>query len=521
MEISSIQNDLLQRKTQLWGSLLLFTQTFYKIRTGRDFLIGAPLGRESHYISMSRELTKLFRLQISDLGINIPPRYGKTELLIHFIAWALARYPDCNFLYLCYSRELAQKATQTIREIITLPLYRQLFGVQIKEDVDSKHNFETTAGGAVYASGTAGTITGRGAGIKGVLDRFSGCMIIDDPIKPDEATSDTVREGVNNWMDNTAWSRLNNGDNTPIVAVGQRTHESELFAKLYKDEKFPRLILSVIDVAGNALCPTTHDLAQLLKMKERSPYVFAAQYMQDPQPAGGGIFKPEWIYLTDDDPEILYTFITADTAETEKTYNDATVFSFWGLYKINDFNIPTAEWALHWIDCLEIRVEPHLLESEFMAFYTQCARYKLAPKSIAIEKKSTGVTLISSVKKLRGIEVIDIERNTVENIQRHAVSKTERFLVAQPYLAQRQISMPRYGKHTHQVLEHLRKITANNSHRFDDIADTMADAIQIGLIDQRFKARFGDKLIKQSAVVNKIGSHYNNINNLRNAAWHG
>ena len=29
------------------------------------------------------------------------------------------------------------------------------------------------------------------------------------------------------------------------------------------------------------------------KIKEESPYVFASQYQQDPQPAGGGIFKKE------------------------------------------------------------------------------------------------------------------------------------------------------------------------------------------------------------------------------------
>jgi hypothetical protein len=28
-------------------------------------------------------------------------------------------------------------------------------------------------------------------------------------------------------------------------------------------------------------------------------------------------------------------------------------------------------------------------------------------------------------------------------------------------------------------LDHIRKITANNTHRFDDIADTLADAVDI------------------------------------------
>jgi hypothetical protein len=31
-------------------------------------------------------------------------------------------------------------------------------------------------------------------------------------------------------------------------------------------------------------------------------------------------------------------------------------------------------------------------------------------------------------------------------------------------------------------IEHMAKITANNSHRYDDIADTCFDAVDIGLI---------------------------------------
>ena len=69
-------------------------------------------------------------------------------------------------------------------------------------------------------------------------------------------------------------------------------------------------------------------------MQEKSPYVFSSQFQQNPIPAGGSIFKPDWFVTLDFEPEILMTFITADTAETNKSYNDATVFCFWGLYEI-------------------------------------------------------------------------------------------------------------------------------------------------------------------------------------------
>ncbi len=507
-------NNLVEQKAQLLGSLLLFTQVFYKIRTGRDFTLSRPVSRESHYISIAKELTKIMRGDITNLAINIPPRYGKSEMMIHFVAWAMAAFPDSNFLYVSYNKELAGKATQTIREIISLPHYRKLFGVEIKADVDSKFNFETTAGGAVWAAGTQGTITGRGAGVKGVQNRFSGCMIIDDPLKPDEATSDTIRSGVNDWYYNTAGSRFNNGDATPRIGVGQKTHEDDLFT-LWKKEGWQQLVIKALDDNNHALDPSLHSVESLLKIKEQSPYVFAAQYQQDPQPAGGGIFKPEWIYLMDEDPAIELTFITADTAETDKTYNDATVFSFWGLYRINDFNAPTQQWALHWLNCEQIWVEPNHLRSEFMQFYTNCCRYKVPPQLAAVEKKSTGVTLVSALHEIRGMEIIDIQRNTVEDVRYSRVSKTDRFLNTVPYLAAKQVSIPRYGKHTHMCIEHLKKITANDSHRYDDIADTLADAVKIGLIDRVLQNRLGGQRHQAEKISAEINSHFKNIQALR------
>ena len=57
----------------------------------------------------------------------------------------------------------------------------------------------TTAHGSRYATSVEGPLTGRGADL----------IIIDDPLKPDEASSDTTRTKVNAWFDNTLFSRLN------------------------------------------------------------------------------------------------------------------------------------------------------------------------------------------------------------------------------------------------------------------------------------------------------------------------
>lgn len=507
MNYDLAEQDLVLR-ARLLGSFLLFTQMFYKLRTGRDFNISFPTGRESHFITLARALTRISDLELLRLIINIPPRYGKSELLIHHCAWCLAKYPDSNSIYVSYSLSLAKKQTQTIRSIIQMPEYRKLFGVELLGDTQAKDNFETVQGGSVYAVGSQGTITGRGAGIRGVK-RYGGAIYIDDIIKPEEATSDLVREGINDWYYNTLLSRLNEPSYTPIINNGQRTHETDLAGVQLLTGEWEACILPALDAANNALYPEVHTTQQLLKMKAESPYVFAAQYQQDPMPAGGGIFNPENFVLLDVEPKILQTFIVVDTAETEKTYNDATAFSMFGIYKIENYGRETEDFGLHWIDCEELRIEPKDLESNLIAFYGQCMMYHVKPKVIIIEKASTGTYLISLLRdKFRGLDIREIE------VKGQRQSKTDRFLQIQPYVNRRLISMPRHGKHVSMCLEHMRKITANNSHRFDDIADTVAHAVRVSLIDKTLSA----SLIETSTtdkMVAHLAANFNKQSKLR------
>jgi predicted phage terminase large subunit-like protein len=424
----------------------------------------------------------------------------------------MANYPDSNFIYTSYGKTLAQRQTQTVREIVALPAYRKIFGIEISQTSSAKDDFKTLQGGNVYAAGAGGTITGMGAGIKGCKDRFGGAFLIDDIHKPDEVTSDTIRQRDNAWFDNTAQSRLNNGDNTPMIFIGQRLHEDDLPSNLIQRGDWETLIIPALDSAGNALVPELHSTAELLKMKEREPYVFSSQYQQNPLPAGGGLYKRDWLTTLDVEPTILATFITADTAETDKTYNDATVFSFWGIYKIKHGEVDTNMYALHWLDCVELRVEPKDLQNEFMQFYASCMRYRVKPTIAAIEKKSTGTTLISTLKDLQGLRILEIERNASSG------SKTTRFLKMQPYIATKRVTLPTYGKHTSMCIEHCTKITGNNTHRHDDIFDTAADAIQLALIDETIIGSSIDKHKHDSdLIIGTVMRSNNTIDRLRRA----
>ncbi len=491
-------NDLDQLRENLCSDFLLFTRIFFKITTGREFYISQPSGRESHFITVARELTLCAQLKTTSLLINMPPGYAKSTLLSYWTAWTLGMYPDSQFLYISYGHELASKHTEMIKRIISCKEYKDVFGVQIRSDSKAKDHFRTTCGGSIKAFGSSGGIVGHDGGLPNE-DRFSGAVILDDMHKIDEAHSTTIRQKVIENYRETILQRPRS-PNVPIIFLGQRVHEDDIVNYMLSgndERKWKTVILKAIDDAGNALYPEVNSLAQLRDKEEKNPYVFASQFMQNPIPAGGSLFKPEWFTILDEEPEISMTFITADTAETNKSYNDATVFSFWGVYEIVTMGRLTGELGLHWLDCQEIRVEPKDLKDAFLDFWQDCMRYKIPPLMAAIEKKSTGTTLVSVLQELRGMQIRNIERN------RASGSKTQRFLEIQPYVASHRISFNYDAKHKHMCIDHMSKITANDSHRHDDVIDTLADAIKIALIDKTLTVNTKQDTIKAATILQR------------------
>lgn len=500
-------------KAKLLSSLLLFTKTFYKLRNGRDFDLSYPIGRESHYITISRELTSCFKLETNRLIINIPPGMAKSTMVKYFIAWSFAHYPDCQFIYLSYSHDLAATHTADIKGIMDLREYRELFGIEISRDSSAKDNFKTTAGGRVRAFGSAGAVTGQDAGLPG-LNRFSGALLMDDMHKPDEVHSDSIREGVIKNYNETISQRPRDPKNVPMIFIGQRLHEADVAAYLIDGSDgyyWKKVILKAIDDAGNSIHPKLAPI-ESMKIKEKfNPYVFSSQFQQNPLPAGGGLFKKNMFALLDFEPEILATFLTVDSSETSKTYNDATVFSFWGIYRIKQFGEDTEILGLHWLDCLELWIEPKDLIPSFMQFYTECMRYKIKPSVVGIEKKSTGVSMVSMLQDLQGMNVLDIPRNASSG------SKSDRFILIQPYISRKQISFTAGAKHADFCIEHMSKITANNTHRRDDIADTCFDAIDLGLIRNMIASQ-AKSSINRAQIIDIFKQREANARRLRSTA---
>lgn len=498
---------------QLWGSFLLFCQTFFPLVTGRDFKLSSPTGRESHFITVARELTLVARMQTPSLLITIPPGSGKSTILCLWIAWCMSRYPDSQFLYVSYGFELAAKHTEFIRRIMTLPHYIALFDIKIRHDIKSKDHFVNNFGGSVKAFGSSGPITGQDAGLPN-LERFTGCIVMDDMHKPDEVHSETTRQKIIQNYRETILQRPR-APNVPIIFLGQRLHEDDLPAYFLSgnDERaWKFVVLKAIDGAGNALYPEVNPLSQLLEKKDKNPYVFSSQYQQEPVPAGGALFKEKDFAILDEEPKFILTFLTVDTAETSKNYNDATAFSFWGLYKLTHGEQQLEQYGLHWIDCWELRVEPKYLETEFLSFYSTCLLHKTKPTIVAIEKKSTGVTLCSVLQDVRGLKIREVMRSVASK------NKGDRYVDMQHPIASKLISFTYGAKHVPLCIKHMIKITPNCTHRNDDICDTAYDAIKIALIDKSIQLSYDEQ--SRAEILRAISSGNSTRANASLAARH-
>jgi predicted phage terminase large subunit-like protein len=253
--------------------------------------------RAGHHAIVCDALMRVFTGDCKRLIINIPPRYSKTELaVVNFMAWALGQVPDAEFIHTSYSGALATGNAWQTRELVQSDAYREIFpGTELRSDSAAKHEWRTTAGGCVYAVGAGGTITGYGAGKH--REGFGGAIIIDDPHKADEARSDVIRNGVIDWFQNTLESRKN-GPDTPIILIMQRLHERDLAGWLLgggNGEEWEHVCLPAITEQGEALWPAKHTIADLRRMQTASPYTFAGQYQQAPNPGEGNIFKPDAI----------------------------------------------------------------------------------------------------------------------------------------------------------------------------------------------------------------------------------
>jgi len=433
----------------------------FKERRGYEWL------KAPHHKIICDALTKVFRGECKRLIINVPPRYSKTELaVINFIAWCLGQVPDAEFIHTSYSSTLASNNAWQARELVTHESYREIFpNTALRSDSAAKHEWRTTAGGIVYAAGSGGTITGYGAGKH--RSGFGGCILIDDPHKPDEATSNVIREGVIEWFQNTLESRKNDPVNTPIILIMQRLHEEDLSGWLLKGgngEHWDHISLPALnETTGEPLWAEKHTKEMLEKMQSSNSYVFAGQYQQRPAPLGGGILKGAWFRRYREMPNFSYRKIFADTAQKTKEHNDYSVFECWGASK---------DGNAYLIDMIRGKWEAPELKRRATDFWnkhlaTDPVTYG-SLRAMVVEDKSSGTGLIQDLAISSSIPIMGIER---------VKDKLTRVMDIAGYVESGRVFLPEESPFVADFISEMESFTPNDTHAHDDQIDPMCDAI--------------------------------------------
>ena len=321
--------ELEKRYANERDSLTSFIQEFFRSELNKEFM------PNWHHTLIEEKLKKVLTGDITRLIITIPPGSGKTELITKcFPVWALGNHPHLWFISTGYSATLTQGFGSEARDYYMSDTFRKIFprSTPIRKDIKSKGFWQTEYGGKYYATGVGGTITGKRANI----------FIIDDPIKPDEADkSDTQREAVNTWYDNTVLSRLFNAETSAVIIVAQRTHENDLPGYLLDKMKeegdqwehvsIPALAEEDDDnrKAGQSYHRERFSENSLHLIRKSEPQVFSTQYQQQPFSKLTQEFHEEFFkYYTDMPDEYMRTFTVVDPAfSTRKTADQSSIIT--------------------------------------------------------------------------------------------------------------------------------------------------------------------------------------------------
>lgn len=409
-----------------------------------------------------------------NLAICMPPRHGKTYIARDLIAWGLCCFPDSEWIYTSYSATLAINQTLQIRECCASDWYRAMAPyVGIESGKGRQDWFRTAHGGAVYGVGTEGSLTGFGAGKK--RPEFGGGIVIDDPLAALDALT-VRREKCNAWYSQALYSRRNS-TTTPILLIMQRLHEQDLVGYVQKREPalWHILQIPVRNAQGNVLWPETFSEDEAERMEMLDPFAFSAQYMQEPTPAGGAMFRREMIGRYVKRPEnLIKAAIFADTAMKEGQRNDYSVLHYMGTDGINVYSLDMerGKWTA-----------PVLLEKA-ENFYNRHkpAHIGMLPRmdGFFIEDKASGTGLIQMLRARTSIPVRGIQRS------RDKVSRANDIL---PLVAAGRLLAPDGPIWAEELVSEMCVFSPAMTHAHDDIVDTVVDGLCELLLSGRSLSR--------------------------------
>jgi predicted phage terminase large subunit-like protein len=365
-------------------------RSFYELNAQTPFIAGP------HLEIMAAKLEACRQGKIRRLIINLPPRSLKSHCTtIAFVAWWLGHNPAGHAICASYGQDLADKLARDCRIVMLSPWYRRLFPTRLSSR-QAVHDFITTEQGTRLATSVGGVLTGRGGDL----------ILLDDPLKPDEALSETKRKAVNEWYDNTLLSRLNDKAKGCIIIVMQRLHQNDLVGHVLEQEhwevlSFPAIaeqeethvIESVLGTrlfkrkTGEALHPERESLAVYRAIRQTiGEYNFVSQYQQNPAPPGGAMVKTDWLkfYEPGEQPSEFSRIVQSwDTANKATELSDYSVCTTWGVQYKQYYLLDVYRRKLNYPDLKRTVIE-------------QAQRFDT--NTVLIEDKASGTQLIQDLK---------------------------------------------------------------------------------------------------------------------------
>lgn len=399
------------RRELMSRSLIFFT---------KQFLPNYKAGWMHHDIC--RRLEKFIK-DIEDgksprLMITMPPRHGKSELAsIRFPAFALGKHPEWEIIHATHTLSLTEGFSRKIRDVVSSPEYARVFtGTRLRKDTQNLQNWMTDVNGGYLAAGIGTGISGRGAHI----------MIIDDPVKDDEAAdSESQRQNVMDWYTSTAASRLAPG--AGVIVIMTRWHDADLAGRLLALQKeleeagVPEEEIEKWDLVsypmeaeadeyllptgqivqadggppvpkarllrkkGEPLHPDRYNELEMRRIKHRlmrtNPRHWNALYQQKPVPDEGEFFQTSMFRYLPDVPDWseMRVLCAWDMAIGLKQRNDWTV----GVVGALDYDD-----TLHILDLVRLRAEQ---PGQIDAMVAMIKRYK--PFAFGIEHGQLGMSI--------------------------------------------------------------------------------------------------------------------------------
>ena len=253
------------------------------------------------------------------LIINLPPRHGKSDTGSRRLPpWALIRNPSWEVILASYNYDLASEMSIDARRCYRAagPLYDRF----ISEERDRIGAWRLPEGGALYAAGIGGTVTGRGADV----------LILDDYFKNrQEAESIVTRDRLWDSFRSDFFTRL--APTHAVIIIANRWHPDDLVGRIEdlndpKSErydpnmpKFRKLVYQAQSDDGEWLFPERYsDNWYLTQRAGVSSYAWQAQFQQDPQPRSGNLLRADCVQVVEEMPEGMHWTRAWDLASTRK-----------------------------------------------------------------------------------------------------------------------------------------------------------------------------------------------------------